>query len=137
MLGFLGGAAKLAGGLLKSKIASKVGRVIAGKSKTANAILGGSTAAAGITMLPRVIPAIGGVARKVGGALGPVLRNPAVQGAAGAAAGAAIVGYLADGTPVMGRRRRGRGFTARDIRQTRRMLRLIKEMQGCIPKRKC
>lgn len=32
------------------------------------------------------------------------------------------------------RRRRGRGFTSRDIRQTRRMMKLLKEFQALAPR---
>lgn len=127
------GIGKIIGKGLLSKATKKVGRVIAGRSKTGNTLLAGGAglAAGGITS--RVLPAVGTAGRFIGRAAG----SPLGRAVLGGAAGGAIVGYLDDGSPVYGRRRRGRGFTSRDIRQTRRMLRLIKDMQGCIPKRKC
>lgn len=88
----------------------------------------------------RIAPVVAGTA--VGAALptagrvvtGAIQRARTIPGA-GAVAGAAAgygVGQLMEGQR---RRRRGRGFSARDVRQTRRMLRLIGEMSKSVPTR--
>lgn len=119
-MGFsLGGLLKSAGKSVLKKIAPK----LTAKKAMAGAGLAGLTA----------LPGVGTIGRTIG----RVARNPVVQAGVGGAVTGAVVGYMADGTPIMGKRRRGRGFTSRDIRQTRRMLRLIKEMQGCVPRKKC
>lgn len=112
--------------------------------------LGGamSTSMPGSSFLP-VLGGIGGtVIRSLPGAGGAIARGAgrvlrAGGGIGGAVAGGAAAGaagqVLVDqfGRPVMRRRRRGRGFSARDIRQTRRMLKLIKEMQSAVPRKRC
>ncbi len=65
----------------------------------------------------RVLPGVGRVA-------GGVFRSPTVRGVAGGAAGAAL--FDAFGNPVR-RRRRSRGFSSRDIRQARRIVRLAND----------
>lgn len=58
----------------------------------------------------------------------------ALPGVGAAVAGGVATGVaLRAGMPGAPRRRRGRGFSARDIRQTRRMLRLIKDMMHACP----
>lgn len=122
----LGGLAKglLAKGI--SKLAARPGRI------AARAAMGGG----GVL---RSLPGSGLIAGGAAATGALIRRNPVVSAGIGLATGA-IVGYLADGTPVMGKRRRGRGFSARDIRQTRRMFRLINDMSCAmkgVAKKRC
>lgn len=123
--GLLGG---LAGKLISRGARSLTKRITGGGggSKLPKLAAGGAAAAA--------LPALPGAGRAVAGAAGRVLRNPAVQGAAGAVAAGQL--FDANGNPVK-KRRRGRGFSARDIRQTRRVLKMLKEMQSAVPRRRC
>ncbi len=120
--GLLGGLA----GKLISRGARSLTKRIAGGSSPKLPKLGTAAAAS--------LPALPGAGRAIAGAAGRVLRNPAVQGAAGAV-GAGML-YDAAGNPVK-KRRRGRGFSARDIRQTRRVLKMLKEMQSAVPRKRC
>lgn len=54
---------------------------------------------------------------------------------AGAGVGAAMELFGGGNGAAPRRRRRGRGFTSRDIRQTRRMMKLMKEFQALAPRR--
>jgi hypothetical protein len=85
--------------------------------------------------LMRTLPALRSAMPGVGARVGAIARNPFAQGVAGSAVGGML--FDAAGNPVARRRRRGRGFTARDIRQTRRMLRLIHDMSRAVPRKRC
>lgn len=122
----------------------QAGRILRGSGGGA-AATGGSILTTGTTQamaLPalagigvRALPALGRVLPGIGRAAGGLARSPFGQGVAGAAVGSML--FDAAGNPVARRRRRGRGFTARDIRQTRRMLRLIHDMSRAVPRKRC
>lgn len=114
----------------KALLAARATRSITKRITAATA--GGGRIAGGAALA--ALPALPGAGRAAAGAIGRAVRSPAVQGAAGAVAG----GMLFDqyGNPVK-KRRRGRGFSARDIRQTRRVLKMLKEMQSAVPRRRC
>lgn len=97
-------------------------KVFGGMKGGAQPMLPGIAAGAGLAtralpMLRAGLPAIGRFGRRV-------LPSAGIGLAAGAAGQYAVGGLFGPGM----RRRRGRGFSARDVRQTRRMLKLIKEM---------
>lgn len=110
------------------KIAKKVLPIAASvfTGGAAGAVIGTAgrliTAGSAVTAARRVLPGIGAVA-------------------AGGAMGGAVSGLVQRINPATGmpmRRRRGRGFSSRDVRQTKRMLKLIGEVQKCVPaRRKC
>lgn len=116
-----------------------------GVGGAAGRILAGGTGSQFLPALPAVIGGAGGaVVRSLPGVGGAILRGGgrvarAGGGLGGAVAGGAVAGaagqVLVDqfGRPIR-RRRRGRGFSARDIRQTRRMLKLIRDMQKAVPR---
>ena len=83
---------------------------------------------------PFALPGVGGLAAKGLGALGAAKK--VLPGVGIVAGGTAAGSYLAErftGTGV--KKRRGRGFSSRDIKQTRRMLKLIKDMSKAVPHR--
>lgn len=61
----------------------------------------------------------------------PTLEMPVMPGVAHP-----LSRYRPVGGGYGGGRRRGRGFSSRDIRQTRRMMKMLKEFTHIIPKRK-
>src|SRR5512134_2736081 len=90
---------------------------IAGTALTGlGGLIGGGGIGATVSMLPKI--AGGGGLSKIGRAV-----LPGVGSVAGGIAGGMIAGGGGGGRP----RRRGRGFSARDIRQTRRMLALVRD----------
>lgn len=122
--------------MLGSLITKGVGRIAGKLIAKGRKVLPGGAVVGGLgnkLALPALGAGAAGLGRIVAGA-GRVLRSPA----GGALAGTVAGGMLLDayGNPVR-RRRRGRGFSARDIRQTRKMLKLIKEMQSAIPRKRC
>lgn len=101
-----GGGGTVLGGLLGGPAGAVAGSVL------------GSTvgkAAQALPTLKKVLPGVGQVA----------------AGAAGGYLGGKLAGYGG-----MHRRRRGRGFSARDIRQTRRMLALMRDVERSCPTRR-
>lgn len=94
----------------------------------AKSILGGAVVKRAVTS--RVVRTIAGTGLAVGaGAVGSQLAAPGAPqpGVAGMPA--------LPGLPGMAprRRRRGRGFTARDIRQQRRLMKMLKDFQKLAP----
>lgn len=91
--------------------------------------------AAGFPVSAGGLASIGAVGAAAAGAVTGVVRRN-LPGIAGGVAGGVATGLLFDemGNPVGQRRRRGRGFSSRDIRQTRRMLRLIGDMARLCPR---
>lgn len=80
-----------------------------------------------------------GVATKVAagiGAIGIARKAARVLPGVGAVAGATVAGEYVAGKLMgtSGRRRRGKGFSARDVRQTKRLMKMLKEVQGACPK---
>lgn len=73
--------------------------------------------------------ALGGLSRGLSRVLPGLGRTVAGGAAAGAAAS-----FFGGGGAGGRRRRRGRGFSARDIRQTKRMLSMMKEINAACPK---
>lgn len=102
--------------------------------RRARSAVGLPVSAGGLASIGAAGTSIVEAARTVGrGAVGAVRRN--LPGIAGGVAVGAATSMLFDenGNPVR-RRRRGRGFSSRDIRQTRRMMRLIRDMMRLAPR---
>lgn len=84
------------------------------------------------------LPGVGGVL--AGGALktlGSVGKTAAkVLPGVGMVAGGTVAGELISSRfTASGKRRRGRGFSARDVRQTKRFMKILKEVSAAAPKR--
>lgn len=101
---------------------------IKGIAGTALTGLGGLLGGGGIGATVSMLPKVAGTLPKIGRAVLPGV---------GSVAGGAIGGMIAGGVGGGGRpRRRGRGFSARDIRQTRRMLALVRDVEKSCPTRR-
>ncbi len=80
-----------------------------------------------------LLPAMGSIGT-IGRAASRVFRNPAVQGAAGAAAGAAMVDQF--GRRVATRRRRSKGITARELKSFTRVTGILNKYCKTAPPRR-
>lgn len=82
---------------------------------------------------PVIIQAGGAIARKAPGAIVKAGKRT-LPGVGIAAAGAGLAGALSGAGAAPTRRRRGRGFSARDVRQTKRLLKMLKDVHAAAPK---
>lgn len=113
-------------GFKAARLRGAGGRFISSRPGIGKKFLGGL--AKGAQFGGMLIPGVGGIAASVAGGL----LQSKLGGAPGPGGGA--LPPEAKGLGLGLHRKRGRGFSARDVRQTKRMLKMMKQLLHLVPK---